>query len=650
MKNNILFFVLLFPFFLFSQAPKRVRQVQPEKSIATKDTAKTKVATIDLYRIVSLDRDTTYIDTSLTIRKEYSHNFLRKDNFGLLLFPNEGQTFNTLNYSLVSNPVLPEMGFKGKYFNFIEANQVRYASVATPVTELFFKTTIDQGQAVDSYFTINVNPNLNFSIAYRGMRSLGRYINQLSSTGNFRFTTSYHTKDFRYIANAHYTFQDVLNGENGGITTLADFEGEDPNFDNRARLEVFLTDAKSMLIGRRIFLDHEFRINPKKGANNLLVTHRFNYENKFFEYNQATVGSFVGSTSVERFGESYVTSGINDQTRFNSMYNKAGVAYENTSLGRFQFFVDDFRSNYYYFQVLILNSGVIPSSLNYTINSFGGQYEVAKDKWKAKAHYTRSLSNQSLSDLNAKFNYILDEDNQFSLEFQSKNKLPNNNFNLYQSSYVNYNWFNNFKNEKTNTFLAKAETKWVNVDAQYSVINDYLYFADVTSTEQKKLRQQIIAPKQFDGTINYLSLKASREFTFGKFALDNTVLFQKVTQNQPILNVPELVLRNAIYYSDSFFKNKALFLQTGFVFNYFSSYYANDYNPMIGDFFVQSERKIGNFPLLDFFVNAKIQRTRIYLKAEHFNAVFSKNNYFSAPNTPYRDFTFRFGLIWNFFN
>jgi len=71
---------------------------------------------------------------------------------------------------------------------------------------------------------------------------------------------------------------------------------------------------------------------------------------------------------------------------------------------------------------------------------------------------------------------------------------------------------------------------------------------------------------------------------------------------------------------------------------------------LIGEFFTQDKVKIGNFPNLDFFINAKIQRTRIYLKAEHFNSLFSENNYFSAPDYPYRDFLIRFGLVWNFFN
>jgi hypothetical protein len=84
--------------------------------------------------------------------------------------------------------------------------------------------------------------------------------------------------------------------------------------------------------------------------------------------------------------------------------------------------------------------------------------------------------------------------------------------------------------------------------------------------------------------------------------------------------------------------------------NYFTNYLANDYNPVIGEFFIQDKKAIGNYPNLDFFVNARIQRTRIFLKAEHFNSAFTGNNFYSSPSYPYRDFTVRFGVIWNFFN
>jgi hypothetical protein len=139
-----------------------------------------------------------------------------------------------------------------------------------------------------------------------------------------------------------------------------------------------------------------------------------------------------------------------------------------------------------------------------------------------------------------------------------------------------------------------------------------------------------------------------KEFKYGKFALDNTVMYQKVLNGDNIINVPQVITRNTLYFADHLFK-KALFLQTGVILNYFTTYNMNAYDPLLAEFYVQNETELGNFPRLDFFINAKIRQTRIYLKAEHFNSSFTGYNYYSAPTYPYRDFTVRFGLVWNFF-
>lgn len=602
-------------------------------------------AAFDQYRIITLQKDTTYVDTSLTIKKEYEYNYLRKDNFGLLPFANEGQTYTILDFGLKNFQSFPEIGFSGKQFNFLKANDIKYYSVATPITELYFKTVMEQGQSLDAFITVNTSPRFNMSVAFKGLRSLGKYVNQLSSTGNFRFTSSYNTLNKRYYLNFHFTGQDLLNGENGGITTIEDFESEDGAFTNRARLEVYLKDAKSFLKGKRVFFDHSFRINGTKGNNNLYITHQFNYEHKYFEYNQKTVLSTVGSnTGVKRFGESYVTANINDQTRYDRLYNKAGVIYENSLLGKFQFFAEDFRYNYKYDRILILDSGVIPNYIYDQINTVGGQYEYRKNKWNGIFTYSNSISNQPMSNFDAKLNYKLNEKNEFVFQYQMLNKVPDHIYNLYQSSYVAYNWYNDFKNEKINNIEATAKTQWFDASLQVSSIKDHLYF----SADASEARQQLISPKQYDKTINYLSVKVSREFKWWKLALDNTILYQQVDQEDDVLNVPQIVTRNSLYFTNYFFK-KALYLQSGFTFNYFTKYYINDYNPVTAEAFVQNERKVGDFPMLDFFVNARVRQTRIFFKLEHLNSKITGNNFYSAPNYPYRDFMIRFGLVWNFF-
>ena len=45
------------------------------------DAKKRDSITIDMYKIISYRGDTTLLDTSLTIQKEYKYNFLRRDDF-----------------------------------------------------------------------------------------------------------------------------------------------------------------------------------------------------------------------------------------------------------------------------------------------------------------------------------------------------------------------------------------------------------------------------------------------------------------------------------------------------------------------------------------------------------------------------------------
>ena len=154
--------------------------------------------------------------------------------------------------------------------------------------------------------------------------------------------------------------------------------------------------------------------------------------------------------------------------------------------------------------------------------------------------------------------------------------------------------------------------------------------------------------------IEYYSFKLFSKVDIGKFSLINTAKFQKKEQevspgNLSALNVPEWITRNTFMYSTKIFNN-SLFIQTGLTFNYFTKYYADYYNPLISEFVTQNYREIGEFPRFDFFFNAKIQQTRVFIKVEHLNSSFTGYDYYSDPFSPYRDMSIRFGLVWNFFS
>ena len=154
---------------------------------------------------------------------------------------------------------------------------------------------------------------------------------------------------------------------------------------------------------------------------------------------------------------------------------------------------------------------------------------------------------------------------------------------------------------------------------------------------------------QLKSEITYLKLKYHKNFNLGKFSFDSTAMFQNVNQDEMVLNVPKFVFRNSFYITEKIFNN-VLDIQSGFNFKIFSSFYANEYNPLISSFHVQNSKKIGNFPIVDFFINAKIRQTRLFFVFEHINSSLSGNKFFQTPSMPYRDSNFRFGLTWNLFN
>jgi hypothetical protein len=257
------------------------------------------------YKVFSFLKETTYIDTTLNIKKHYKFNFLRKDNFGLLPFHNIGQTFNRLTYDFDKLNPVPNIGFTAKQFSFNTIDNINYFEVPTPTSEIMFLTTLEQGRFLDSFFTLNFSKRLNVSIAYTGLRSLGKYRAALVSQGNFRTTFHYETKKGQYKIRGHIATQDILHEESGGLTpeALRAFIDDDPNFSDRARLDVNLEDTENFLEASRVYLEQEYQLlTSKDSANqkdftNLKIGHVLESSREAYEFRQGSPTSFIGTTN-----------------------------------------------------------------------------------------------------------------------------------------------------------------------------------------------------------------------------------------------------------------------------------------------------------------------------------------------------------------
>ncbi len=608
-------------------------------------------AKIEDYLIMTYERDTTYLDTSLTIQKDYKFNYLRRDNFGLIPFSNLGQTYNALTHDFENTSVMPEFGARARHYNYMETEDINYYRVPTPLTELFYRTAFEQGQLADSFFTVNTSPQFNFSIAYKGMRSIGNYQHAITSTGNFRFTSNYVTKNKRYQVRGHYVTQDLFNEENGGLTdeSVTNFETGEDEFLERPILDVNFENAENILIGKRFYLDQNYNVfnkvvkkflpqtlNDSTSKSRLSVRHLMSFEDKYYQYTQS-------SANTGFYGDAFKSRSLSDKATIENFYNELQVDYYNNVLGNIQLNVNNTNYNYGYNKLVVLNGSTIVNRLKGNVFAAGGKYSKRYKGFRLNGEAGINISGDFEGNyFKGMAGFNLNKDIAASASINHSSKAPNFNTLLYQSDYINYNWQNNFNNIETQQVGFKLKYKdLVNLAIDYSTINDYVYFKKDETSQQ-------VAPFQNDKSISYLRAKLESEVKFGKFAINNTIMYQNVKDDNNVLNVPEINSRNTVYFASHLFK-KALYLQTGITLNYFTKYYMDAYNPLLAEFYVQNEREFGDFPRLDFFLNAKIRQTRIFFKLEHLNASFTGFDYYSAPTYPYRDFSIRFGLVWNFF-
>ena len=592
------------------------------------------------YKIFSHNRDTTYIDTTLTIQKDYKFNYLRTDNFELLAFHNQGQTFNNLGYNFSNIKLFPDIGFTAKQFGYLDVDEIKYYEVPTPTTEITYRTGLQQGQVLDAIFTLNFSKRLNVSLSYKGIRSLGAYRRSLASHGNFRSAFHYRTKKNQYEIRGHFTSQDFFNQESGGLPQIEidKFTSNDKDYTTRARLDVNLDDAENQFNSKRVYLEHSYKLLAskdtvsKKDFSNLKLGHVFTNETKEYNFTQAT-----STTAI--FGDENFAGATNNDAKSRITNNELNLEFNSKYvLGKLKAKINVSSYSYGYDTILNSNSSISKIKLTGNAISVGADWKAKIKNFQLNATGNFSPGNSRLAGNFLKGEALYTKDSLFTLKGNLLISSKSANFNtlLHQSKYDDYNWQNNFSNVNTRNLGFSFNSKWINTSLNFTNIDNYIYF------DENNL------PQQFANQITYLKVKANKEFTYWKLALDNTVMYQNVSSGSSVFRVPELVTRNTLYYKDYWFKGKPMLVNIGATFNYFTSYKMNAYNPLLAEFTIQNTQEIG-YPSVDVFFNAQVRRTRLFLKIDNVTSGFTEKNYFSAPNYPYRDFTIRFGLVWNWF-
>ena len=237
--------------------------------------------------------------------------------------------------------------------------------------------------------------------------------------------------------------------------------------------------------------------------------------------------------------------------------------------------------------------------------------------------------------LNEKFGNI-------QVEFKNINSSPSYIFED-QSSF-------NFKNpsvskkENITVLSAASENPKFKLWFRNISITNYAYFKNYYQTDQ------------YSSLINITQIQASKKIHFkllrNKLFLYSDFIVQQTAANSPV-RVPLFYTRQRLAFEGVFYKN--LNLSTGFDVNYNTPYKANNYSPVMGQFFPQ-DSSINNLPNVSYFFNFRIKSFTGLVKLENLNTAnfangfnFTNNN-FAAPHYPTPGLIFRLGVRWNFVN
>ncbi len=593
--------------------------------------------------------DTLHIDTALTIEDYYAINFTRSDLFGYMPFSNIGQPMNPLtenrHYSCT-----PEMGFYAKAMHYWGVDAIPYYDVKKPFTQFQFNTGMRRGHALTSLFSYNPHSRLNLTFAYDGLRSIGYYVNQLASTQRFLFSTHYENPSGRYRAYGHYVSQNMGNEENGGITDTEAFESGNTRYRNRTNIPTELTGAKTEYNGKRFYWNQAFTlIKPTVGDTSykrspLTLYHIFNYESKRYYYDE-TADNPKYDDSLWSLADTRRWTRTSYQKQSNELgfelrpltkgsYISAGVDYTrlryqlDTAYTQGVYQTDrEIRDRITTFKAKI-GIALLPDISLHVEGAYNGVAHRFKDAYHAKAF--AAYRSPDWGDITA--------------GLSRTRAYPDMIWQLYRSFYKRLIYETNFSPvEISRTYISVRSEKYADLSIDFTEMDHAVYMDGDYFVRQTA------------GNIDMFRVQAHKDIRLWqpriggnvwRLQLDNRVLYQNVIHGKGLLPLPDYITRNTLYFQGDMFK-KALNTQLGLGFYQFASFRSRQYVPFINEFALQKESlEVGGYPLLDFFVNGRVDRFKWMLKLQHFNADFTGYTYYSAPRYPYADFAIRVGIIW----
>lgn len=569
-------------------------------------------------------------------------------------------------------------------FTVVEPEDVVYTNTKSPFTNLtYYKQggSSDGEERFKAYFAVNANKRLGFGFNIDYVYGRGKYMNQSTALFNGNLFAYYLGDKY----NMHFSFinDNLKVAENGGIA------------DDR-----YVTRPLDMAEGGKVYANDEIPTNLSQVWNHntgyhAFLTHRYNVG--FYRENPdakdtvnteifVPVTSFLHTVKVDinrrkyisydeaqnqqYFQNNYLTDVQRDETEQLAVKNTIGISLREgfnkwAKAGLTAFMSHEYR-RFTMTDTLARTPGQrIPTDYVENTISAGGQ--LIKEQGQT-LHYNVMGEIALVGEDAGQFQIQGKGDLNFRL-FSDTVRLEANAYikNLnpifyYRHFHSKHYWWDN--NDLSKIMRTRIEGKlsvdrWkTQLKAGVENIKNYTYldntsvkYTETSSGKEVTTYKNDVAVKQNSGNIQVFSAALRQDFKLGIFHLDNEITYQK-SSNQDVLPLPELTLYHNLYIKFGLAK-KVLQIEMGADVRYFTQYYAPDYAPAIGQFYLQNKEtryKLGGYPLLNGYINLHLKRTRIFIAMYNLIQGQGEKSYFLAPHYPLNPRLLKFGLSWNFFD
>lgn len=569
-------------------------------------------------------------------------------------------------------------------FTVVEPEDVVYTNTKSPFTNLtYYKQggSSDGEERFKAYFAVNANKRLGFGFNIDYVYGRGKYMNQSTALFNGNLFAYYLGDKY----NMHFSFinDNLKVAENGGIV------------DDR-----YVTRPLDMAEGGKVYANDEIPTNLSQVWNHntgyhAFLTHRYNVG--FYRENPdakdtvnteifVPVTSFLHTVKVDinrrkyisydeaqnqqYFQNNYLTDVQRDETEQLAVKNTIGISLREgfnkwAKAGLTAFMSHEYR-RFTMTDTLARTPGQrIPTDYVENTISVGGQ--LIKEQGQT-LHYNVMGEIALVGEDAGQFQIQGKGDLNFRL-FSDTVRLEANAYikNLnpifyYRHFHSKHYWWDN--NDLSKIMRTRIEGKlsvdrWkTQLKAGVENIKNYTYldntsvkYTETSSGKEVTTYKNDVAVKQNSGNIQVFSAALRQDFKLGIFHLDNEITYQK-SSNQDVLPLPELTLYHNLYIKFGLAK-KVLQIEMGADVRYFTQYYAPDYAPTIGQFYLQNKEtryKLGGYPLLNGYINLHLKRTRIFIAMYNLIQGQGEKSYFLAPHYPLNPRLLKFGLSWNFFD